>query len=104
MKYINNTKLANKIYKIGYVNKCRITISGGMVQNKEKIINQAFEKIEWEENKKITKIENKPIVIKCPSCNNEFELNWNVPASEKTFYCRCPNCNAEIKKENPNYK
>lgn len=104
LKYINNTKLANKIYKIGYVNKCRITISGGMVQNKEKIINQAFEKIEWEENKKITKIENKPIVIKCPSCNNEFELNWNVPASEKTFYCRCPNCNAEIKKGNPNYK
>ena len=114
LKYINNSKLANKIYKIGYVNNCRITISGGIVKDKEKIINKAFETLIWEENeisKKETKAEteiSKPksnaIIVKCPVCNNEFKLNWNVPASEKTFYCKCPNCNAEIKKGNPNYK
>ena len=58
------------------------------------------EKIETE----IPKSKSNAIIIKCPVCNNEFKLNWNVPASEKTFYCKCPNCNAEIKKENPNYK
>ena len=114
LKYINNSKLANKIYKIGYVNKCRITISGGIVKGKEEIINKAFETLTWEENEtskeetkaetEISKPKSKAIIVKCPVCNNEFKLNWNVPASEKTFYCKCPNCNAEIKKGNPNYK
>jgi len=114
LKYINNSKLANKIYKIGYVNNCRITISGGIVKDKEKIINKAFETLTWEENEtskeviktetEISKPKSNAIIVKCPVCNNEFKLNWNVPASEKTFYCKCPNCNAEIKKGNPNYK
>ena len=95
----------NKIYKIGYVNGCRITISGRKIGNKEEIINQAFETLKWNDEK----IENKKpkanqIIVKCPTCNNEFKLNWNVPTNEKTFYCKCPNCNAEIKSENPNYK
>ncbi len=89
-----------KIYKIGYVNGCRITISGRTTENKEEIINQAFETLKWEEEKTIKK----PIIVKCNVCNHEFKLNWNVPASEKTFYCKCPNCNAEIKSTNPNYK
>ena len=112
LKYINNSKLANKIYKIGYVNNCRITISGGIVKDKEEIINKAFETLTWVENEapkeetktEISKPKSNAIVIKCPVCNNEFKLNWNVPASEETFYCRCPNCNAEIKEGNPNYK
>lgn len=114
LKYINNSKLANKIYKIGYVNNCRITISGGIVKGKEEIINKAFETLTWEENEtskeetkaetEISKPKSNAIIVKCPVCNNEFKLNWNVPASEKTFYCKCPNCNAEIKKGNPNYK
>ena len=113
LKYINNSKLANKIYKIGYVNNCRITISGGIVKDKEEIINKAFETLTWVENeapkeeKAETEIPNpksNAIIVKCPVCNNEFKLNWNVPTSEKTFYCKCPNCNAEIKKGNPNYK
>lgn len=102
----------NKIYKIGYVNNCRITISGREIGDKEEIINKAFETLTWEENettnKTNTETTEKPksnaIMVKCPVCNNEFKLNWNVPASEKTFYCKCPNCNAEIKKGNPNYK
>ena len=49
-------------------------------------------------------VKSNAIMVKCPVCNTEFKLNWNVPASEKTFYCKCPNCNAEIKKVNPNYK
>ncbi len=49
-------------------------------------------------------VKSNAIMVKCPVCNTEFKLNWNVPASEKTFYCKCPNCNAEIKRENPNYK
>ena len=103
----------NRIYKIGYVNNCRITISGREIGNKEEIINKAFETLTWIENeapkeeKAETEIPNpksNAIIVKCPFCNNEFKLNWNVPASEKTFYCKCPNCNAEIKKGNPNYK
>lgn len=95
----------NKIYKIGYVNGCRITIFGRKIGKKEEIINQAFETLKWDEEK----IENEQpkksqIIIRCHACNNEFKLNWNVPSSEKTFYCKCPNCNAEIKSENPNYK
>ena len=114
LKYINNSKFVNKIYKIGYVNNCRITISGGIVKGKEEIINKAFETLTWEENEtskeetkaetEISKPKSNAIIVKCPVCNNEFKLNWNVPASEKTFYCKCPNCNAEIKKGNPNYK
>ena len=109
----------SKIYKIGYVNHCRITISGRKIGDKERIINEAFETIKWDnqdineeakqdridENKEeIKKEEKKPLIIKCMLCKKEFQLNWIVPASEKTFYCKCPNCNAEIKYANPNYK
>lgn len=104
-----------RIYKIGYVNNCRITISGRKIGKKEEIINQAFETLTWEENSEIMQKENKvehkeeckvskAIILNCPVCKNEFKLNWNVPASDKIFYCKCPNCNAEIKSENPNYK
>lgn len=60
---------------------------------------QGRKEMQEEENVKLN-----AIMVKCPVCNTEFKLNWNVPASEKTFYCKCPNCNAEIKRENPNYK
>lgn len=50
------------------------------------------------------KEEIKPISVNCPACNTDFELKWNVPATEKTFYCKCPNCGMEIKRGNPNYK
>lgn len=49
-------------------------------------------------------VENKPIIVNCPACNTNFELKWNVPATEKTFYCKCPNCGMELKRGNPNYK
>lgn len=70
------------------------------------IIDNIFEKIQYiPSNKPETNNEvNKPIKIKCPSCNVDFELKWNVPSTEKVFYCKCPNCNAEIKHKNPNYK
>lgn len=70
------------------------------------IIDNIFEKIQYiPSNKPETNNEvNKPIKIKCPSCNVDFELKWNVPSTEKVFYCKCPNCNAEIKHKNLNYK
>ena len=70
------------------------------------IIDNIFEKIQYIPSNKpeINNEVNKPIKIKCPSCNVDFELKWNVPSSEKIFYCKCPNCNAEIKHTNPNYK
>lgn len=70
------------------------------------IIDNIFEKIQYIPSNKSEKNNevNKPIKIKCPSCNVDFELKWNVPSSEKVFYCKCPNCNAEIKHKNPNYK
>ena len=70
------------------------------------IIDNIFEKIQYiPSNKPETNNEvNKPIKIKCQSCNVDFELKWNVPSTEKVFYCKCPNCNAEIKHKNPNYK
>jgi len=98
----------SRIYKIGYINGCRITISGGKIEGKEEIINTAFEKITWIDNSKkeveTTKTTSNPIIIDCPACNNSFELKWNVPATEKTFYCKCPNCGMELKRGNPNYK
>ena len=70
------------------------------------IIDNIFEKIQYiPSDKPVTSNKiNKSIKIKCPSCNVDFELKWNVPSSEKVFYCKCPNCNAEIKHKNPNYK
>ena len=43
------------------------------------------------------------ITINCFFCHTEFELNLNIPSSEKTFYCKCINCGAELKRGNPNY-
>ena len=50
LKYINKPKLAHKIYKTGYINHYRITISGGLIKDKEKIINEAFKTIKCEES------------------------------------------------------
>lgn len=106
LKYINNTKSANKIYKIGYVDGYKVTISGGKVNGKEEIINNAFKTMKYEKNveENNEQINNKPIEVNCPACNTNFELRWNIPATEKIFYCKCPNCGMEIKRGNPNYK
>lgn len=50
LKYSEHPDWAHKIYKIGFVNGCRITISGWFVNGREEIINQAFEKIELKES------------------------------------------------------
>ena len=107
LKFVEKKDWANRIYKIGLVNNCRVIISGGIIEGKEDIINQAFETIKWENapiGKTPKKEEIKPISVNCPACNTDFELKWNVPATEKTFYCKCPNCGMEIKRGNPNYK
>ena len=92
----------DKIYKIVYKANCWITISGVLKDNKEEIITDAIAKIEIVENKDVQ--DSKNIAVDCPACNNSFELKWNVPATEKTFYCKCPNCGMELKRGNPNYK
>ena len=107
LKFVEKKDWANRIYKIGLVKNCRVIISGGIIEGKEDIINQAFETIKWENapiGKTPKKEEIKPISVNCPACNTDFELKWNVPATEKTFYCKCPNCGMEIKRGNPNYK
>lgn len=98
------TNQQDKIYKIVYKSNCWITISGTLKDNKSEIINTAIEKIEMIENKKEETQVSKPIIVDCPACNNSFELKWNVPSTEKTFYCKCPNCGMELKRGNPNYK
>ena len=107
LKFLEKNNCVNRIYKIGLVNNCRVIISGGIIKGKEEIINKAFKTIKWE-NAPIGKIskkeETKPIIVNCPACNTDFELKWNVPATEKTFYCKCLNCGMEIKRSNPNYK
>lgn len=107
LKFLEKNNCVNRIYKIGLVNNCRVIISGGIIKGKEEIINKAFKTIKWE-NASIGKIskkeETKPIIVNCPACNTDFELKWNVPATEKTFYCKCLNCGMEIKRSNPNYK
>lgn len=109
LKYVLGAeKQLNKIYKIFYIDNCWVTISGTLKDNKEEIIDDAIKNIKilkeiHNEKNNTEKNEKKPIIIKCPSCNKEFQLNWNVPKEEKTFYCKCPNCNVEIKHENPNY-
>ena len=45
LKYTEHADWPHKIYKIGFVNNTRITISGWMVNNKGKVINQAFERL-----------------------------------------------------------
>ena len=107
LKFLEKNNCVNRIYKIGLVNNCRVIISGGIIKGKEEIINKAFKTIKWE-NASIGKIskkeETKPIIVNCPACNTDFKLKWNVPATEKTFYCKCLNCGMEIKRSNPNYK
>lgn len=107
LKFLEKNNCVNRIYKIGLVNNCRVIISGGIIKGNEEIINKAFKTIKWE-NAPIGKIskkeETKPIIVNCPACNTDFELKWNVPATEKTFYCKCLNCGMEIKRSNPNYK
>lgn len=46
LKYTEYPNAANKIYKIAYINKFVVVISGTLVNKKEKIINQALEKLE----------------------------------------------------------
>ena len=107
LKFLEKNDWVNRIYKIGLVNNCRVIISGGIIKGKEEIINQAFKTIKWENapiGKTSKKEETKPIIVNCPACNTDFELKWNVPATEKTFYCKCLNCGMEIKRSNPNYK
>ena len=87
-----------------YKANCWITISGTLNDNKAEIINDAIEKLEIVESKNEDVQTSKNIVVDCPTCNNSFELKWNVPATEKTFYCKCPNCGMELKRGNPNYK
>lgn len=52
LKYSEHPEWAHKIYKIGFVNGCRVTISGWLVKGREEIINQAFEKLESEQERK----------------------------------------------------
>lgn len=107
LKFLEKNDWVNRIYKIGLVNNCRVIISGGIIKGKEEIINQAFKTIKWENapiGKTSKKEETKPIIVNCPAYNTDFELKWNVPATEKTFYCKCLNCGMEIKRSNPNYK
>ena len=101
---LRGTNQQDKIYKIVYKANCWITISGTLKDNKSEIINAAIEKLEIIESKNEEIQTSKPIIVDCPACNNSFELKWNVPATEKTFYCKCPNCGMELKRENPNYK
>lgn len=101
---LGGEKQLDKIYKMVYKNNCWITISGTLNEEKVNIINTAIEKLELVENKNDKEKTAKSIVIDCPFCNNSFELKWNVPTNEKTFYCKCPNCDMELKRENPNYK
>lgn len=98
------TNQQDRIYKILYKSNCWITISGTLKDNKSEIINTAIEKIEMIESKKEEIQVFKPIIVDCPACNNSFELKWNVPSTEKTFFCKCPNCGMELKRVNPNYR
>lgn len=47
LKYSEHLDWAHKIYKIGYINGCRITVSGWLTDGKEEIINKAFETVEY---------------------------------------------------------
>lgn len=53
LKYINRNDLPFKIYKIGYVNGYRITISGWQIDNIEELIDNAFKNIKVEPDKDI---------------------------------------------------
>ena len=46
LKYVEHEEWPCKIYKIGFFEGYRITISGWLVKGREEIINQAFEKLE----------------------------------------------------------
>ena len=47
LRYIEHPNWAHKIYKTAFVNNCKITISGWLLNDREQIINNAFEKLEW---------------------------------------------------------
>lgn len=45
LKYLEHPEWPHKLYKVGFVEGYRITISGWLVKGREKIIDQAFEKL-----------------------------------------------------------
>lgn len=59
---------------------------------------------EEREKLKNKKEESHSIDIECFACHKNFQVDYDIPSNQKTFYCKCPNCGAEIKRGNPNYK
>lgn len=108
-EFCNNFRNNNEI---NFINRIE-NISDKMLQDVLHVLMENVSKMNIELKNNISKEiqrtivpkkEVKSIIISCPSCQKTFELKWNVPSTEKIFYCRCPNCSAELKQENPNYK
>ena len=72
LKYTNRNDLPFKIYKMGYVNGYRITISGWQIDNIEELIDNAFKNIKSETNEKSMPDKSKNIAESIESENDRF--------------------------------
>lgn len=72
LKYTNRNDLPFKIYKMGYVNGYKITISGWQMDNTEELIDNAFKNIKSETNEKSMPDKSKNIAESIESENDRF--------------------------------
>ncbi len=74
LKYTNRNDLPFKIYKMGYVNGYRITISGWQMDNTEEIIDNAFKNIKVGTNEKSMPDKSKNIAENIESENDSLNI------------------------------
>lgn len=79
LRYVNRKDLPTKIYKIGYVNGYRITISGWQMDNIEELIDNAFKNIKVENDSSMIELEeNKSeLVVEEEKTVSENNINEN---------------------------
>ena len=91
LKYAEHEEWPHKIYKIGFFEGYRITISGWLVKGREEIINQAFEKLETDgrvgkDGKNIDEKKASQIIIDYRYNNHDLLVEIHIDENKVDYY------------------